>query len=220
MPGNHKNLIIDRSDIMRDDIVAQFKDNLSSLFDYIIFDTPPAGLLQESALAAADIIVIPSKAECKGLDAINQTLMAINRLHAGKETALRCLSTMYDRRISEHRTNADLIQGQLPNHLHWRHPYRSQDDRGVASYGKTIWGTILVATHATSTTPSSTSSQPRLDQMSSRYSTCIICHHPVVEIAGRWYHIATSTIPTQMCDSPTAKPIEHGGFRFYVPTRL
>lgn len=48
--------------------------------------------------------------------------------------------------------------------------------------------------------------------MSSRYSTCIICHHPVVEIAGRWYHIATSTIPTQMCDSPTAKPIEHGSF--------
>lgn len=140
MPGNHKNLIIDRSDIMRDDIVAQFKDNLSSLFDYIIFDTPPAGLLQESALAAADIIVIPSKAECKGLDAINQTLMAINRLHAGKEKQpyTMLVNTMYDRRISEHRTNADLIQANFPTIYTGVIPYRAKMIE-CASYGKTIW---------------------------------------------------------------------------------
>ena len=79
--------------------------------------------------------------------------------------------------------------------------------------------TILIATHATiyNALIDINHSQGWI-RMSSRYSTRIICHHPVVEIAGKpQYHIATSTIPTQMCDSPTAKPIEYGSFRFYVP---
>lgn len=140
MPGNRKNLIIDRSDIMRDDIVAQFKDSLSRTFDYIVFDTPPAGLLQESAIAAADIVIIPSKAECKGLDAINHTLKAIARLHTGKEKQPHTLllNTMYDRRINEHRANADIIHANFPTIYVGTMPYRAKMIE-CASYGKTIW---------------------------------------------------------------------------------
>ena len=120
----HKNLIIDRSDIMRTTSSPSSRDNLSSLFDYIIFDNPPAGLLQESALSPPLTSSSSQQSRVQGLDAINQTLMAINRLQlAETKQPYTCLSQhharpSHQRAPYQRRFNPD----QLPSHLHWRHP--------------------------------------------------------------------------------------------------
>ena len=138
LPGNSKNKIIDRSDLMRDDIAATFRRQFDTVFDYVVFDTPPSGLLQESALTIADAVVIPSKTETKGMEAITKTIAAVERLQDSVRPSICILATIYDQRIGEHKTNLALLKGEFPDHFVGAIPYRAKLIE-CASYGKTIW---------------------------------------------------------------------------------
>lgn len=138
MPGNSKNKIIERSDLFRDDIANLYRSEIAKAFDYIVFDTPPSGLLQESALALADTVIIPSKTESKGLEAITKTIASVNRLHEYGQPAIHILATMYDQRIGEHKANIELLREHFATQFVGAIPYRAKMIE-CASYGKTIW---------------------------------------------------------------------------------
>jgi chromosome partitioning protein len=66
----------------------------------VVVDTPAYGHLQESAIAAADHIVIPVRCELLGLDGVNATLALAARLNP--TATVHILPTGVDLRLREH----------------------------------------------------------------------------------------------------------------------
>lgn len=138
LPGNSKNKIIDRIDFTPQAIYDLFVTNLDGMFDYILFDTAPSGLLQESAIKMADILIIPTKTETKGMEAITKTRNAITRLRHDNPPLTLILATLFDKRIKEHKDNYAAIEQHYPNELIGAIPYRAKLIE-CASYGRTAW---------------------------------------------------------------------------------
>jgi chromosome partitioning protein len=83
---------------------------------YIILDTAPSlGGIQERALWAADLVIIPSSAEYLGTDGvrqIGQMLVKLQTEKAWRGALLGILPTMYHEQLREHKASlGDLQQG-------------------------------------------------------------------------------------------------------------
>lgn len=81
--------------------------------DYIIFDTSPSvGGLQERAIWAADLVIIPCATEFASLEAVGNTIVTLHALQKERAWAgglLGILPTFYDDKTRESRTSlADL----------------------------------------------------------------------------------------------------------------
>ena len=77
-------------------------------FEYIVIDTASKGLLQECAVAAADVLVVPFEPELYGVDGLHGTLAIVEQLNPHAPVIL--LPTLVDRRIRVHQeTIAELI---------------------------------------------------------------------------------------------------------------
>ena len=81
--------------------------------DYILFDCPPAlAVTTRSAMAAADLLVVPTQAEFFSANALKDVLELIRetRQHENPELRYRILLTMLDRRNRIHRTLFERIR--------------------------------------------------------------------------------------------------------------
>jgi chromosome partitioning protein len=85
--------------------------NLS--YDYILFDCPPAlGAITQNALAAADLLLIPTQAEYFSAYALRNMMALIRRIREEENPnlAYRVLVTMLDRRNRTHRNIHDQLR--------------------------------------------------------------------------------------------------------------
>jgi len=82
-------------------------------YDYIILDCPPSmGVVTTNALAAADLLVIPTQAEYFSAYALRDMMALIRQIRkeANPGLAYRILITMLDQRNRTHRTIRDQLQ--------------------------------------------------------------------------------------------------------------
>jgi chromosome partitioning protein len=95
-------------------------DHLATLLDapefnsgklhYIVMDTAPsAGIIQEMALYAADLVVIPSAVDFLALEGVNKIAQTIQALRKGDLPAVRVQPTFFDEVTKESRINLDLL---------------------------------------------------------------------------------------------------------------
>ena len=96
------------------DVLSRFSNN--GHLDYIIIDTAPSvGGVQERALWAADLAVIPSSTEylaTDGVKKITRTLVALQREKSWQGALIGVLPTMYRERLNEHKASiAELNKG-------------------------------------------------------------------------------------------------------------
>lgn len=109
----------------------------------VVIDTAAGGLFQEAALAAADQVVIPFRAEALGLDSMFQTLELIRQL--APRASVTLLPTAFDVRLSEQRDNLAMVKNEFGADYglgdDWN-DYVIRQRIAVAeavSFGKTIW---------------------------------------------------------------------------------
>jgi chromosome partitioning protein len=124
------------------DVVRQLFESITKEYDCIIFDTAPSvGGIQERAIYAADLVLIPSATEFLSIDGLAQMmeLLAVlkDKWHwSGK--LLGILPTFYDEQTSEsHKSLVELQEGFGESVLKPIH--RATILRGCAAEGKTIF---------------------------------------------------------------------------------
>lgn len=110
---------------------------------FAVVDTAAGGLFQEAALAAADQVVIPFRAEALGIDSMFQTMELIRQI--APKARLTLLPTAFDMRLKEQRENLAMVVNEFgPEYgldRDWG-GYVIRVRTAVAeatSYGKTIW---------------------------------------------------------------------------------
>lgn len=82
-------------------------------YDYILFDCPPAlGAITRNALAAADLLLIPTQAEYFSAYALRNMMTLIRKIREtdNPDLAYRILVTMLDRRNRTHRNINDQLR--------------------------------------------------------------------------------------------------------------
>jgi chromosome partitioning protein len=82
-------------------------------YDYIILDCPPAlGAITQNALAAADLLLIPTQAEYFSAYALRNMMTLIRRIREehNPNLAYRILVTMLDKRNRTHRNIHDQLR--------------------------------------------------------------------------------------------------------------
>jgi chromosome partitioning protein len=111
--------------------------------EYVVVDTAAGGLFQEAALAAADQVVIPFRAETLGIDSMFQTLELMRQLSPHARVTL--LPTAFDMRLKEQRENLQMVINEFGADYglsrDWdRYVIRARTAVSEAtSYGKTIF---------------------------------------------------------------------------------
>lgn len=101
---------------MRSNYLSTLRNSLmaSSLsYDYVLMDCPPAlGAITLNALAAADLLIIPTQAEYFSAYALRNMMGSIRRIRqdTNPNLAYRILVTLLDRRNRTHRNIFDQLQ--------------------------------------------------------------------------------------------------------------
>jgi chromosome partitioning protein len=109
---------------------------------YILIDTSPSvGGLQERALWAADLVVIPSATEFLSLDGVRQISSTLSLLQTEKRwggALLGVLPTFYDEQTRESRSALDDLRSGFGDRV-LAPVHRATLLRECASEGKTLW---------------------------------------------------------------------------------
>jgi len=114
-PANHDLAMAERYMDVRDDYERILQNAVSDTpgFDYIMIDCPPAlGPLTQSALTAADLLVIPTQCEYFSAHAVREVLFLVRAIREQSNPLLRyrLLLTMVDRRNRIHRQLEEQIR--------------------------------------------------------------------------------------------------------------
>lgn len=110
-------------------------------YDFIIFDTPPQGLLQECAIYSADLLVSPVPVDYPGMDGVAQFVQTIQSLgvREGRPLApLYVIPMFVDLRTSESKYNLALLKERFGDHVLTPVPARTRMREAIAE-GKTIF---------------------------------------------------------------------------------
>ena len=112
-------------------------DALAAGYDYLVIDTPPSGLLQEAAIHAAHVVIIPVHCEALGMDGVAATINIIARV-GSRSPRVIILPTSYMPHINEHDYNRTLLDDTYPGQV------ASPVLRRIAvaechAQGKTVW---------------------------------------------------------------------------------
>jgi chromosome partitioning protein len=110
-------------------------------YDYILFDTPPQGLLQECAIYSADIVVVPVPVDYPGMDGAAQFLHGVRHLQdrARLGQAPTVIVPMFvDSRTSESRHNLGVLQERFSEAVLTSVPVRTRMREAIAE-GQTIY---------------------------------------------------------------------------------
>jgi chromosome partitioning protein len=139
LPGSKRTLSAVRTLSDEGGMLSAIKDRLKrARYDYVVLDNPPgAGGLQEAALFAADLVVIPAdSASLTGVADLVRTLAAIND-RGGKARLLGILPTFFDA-TTESKTNLATLQARFPDLV--LDPIRRRVAlRECWAVGQTIW---------------------------------------------------------------------------------
>jgi chromosome partitioning protein len=124
------------------DALAQFLKPLSRTgLDFVVLDTSPSvGGMQERALYAADLVVIPTATDFLSADAVAATIatMNYNQVHGWTGALLGVLPTFYDAVTTESRKVLADLKELYPGQV--LEPIRRRTIlRECAAEGKTIW---------------------------------------------------------------------------------
>ncbi len=98
-------------------ILRQALDQIR-VYDTIILDCPPSmGSLTQNALAAANLLIIPTQAEYFSAYALRNVMGVIRSIRTQDNPALvyRILITMFDRRIGSHKTISKQLRSTFGN---------------------------------------------------------------------------------------------------------
>jgi len=116
--------------------------SLSKEYDYILFDTAPsAGGLQERAIWASNLVIIPAATEFLSIDGIRQMaqlLADLTNQRAWQGTLLGVLPTFYDTVTKHSRVAMQSLKGTFGERL-LAPIRRSTILRECAADGQTIW---------------------------------------------------------------------------------
>lgn len=93
--------------------IADTIDLLAASYDYVVFDTPASGILQEAAISCADVVIIPVHCEALGMDGVAATMNVIKRI-AQRDPQVIIVPTSYDTRLNEHMFNLGLLRDAYP----------------------------------------------------------------------------------------------------------
>lgn len=105
-------------------------------YDFVVFDTPASGVLQESAIAISNVLVIPGIMEALALDSVAATLQVVKKLDNNLKTLI--LPTLFDKRVKEHGLNLELLRNTYGDMVAQPIPQRSFVKECSAN-GMTIW---------------------------------------------------------------------------------
>lgn len=102
----------------------------------LVIDTPASGLLQEAALAAADVLIIPFRCDVLSVDGIEATLGLLKALK--HEPRVILLPVAVERRLKEQNYNLGIVTDKYPELVADAVPSRAAVAEAVA-WGRTIW---------------------------------------------------------------------------------
>lgn len=122
MPGSQKTIALvgalkaqlDAKQIQIADIARRFT-LLAGEVDHVVIDTPASGILQEAAVLAADLVIIPTGLERLDMESVPATLAMIEALRPGQQVGI--LPTLMDNRIGDHRSNLEALRAQYPGQV-------------------------------------------------------------------------------------------------------
>ena len=114
-------------------IVAQLR-LLAADWDYVILDTHNGGVLQEVALAAADVLIVPVLCELLGMDGVASVLQIAEQVGSGRQAII--VPTDFDARLNEHNYNHGLLRYAYPGMVSVPIPARTAVPAAMAA-GKT-----------------------------------------------------------------------------------
>jgi chromosome partitioning protein len=117
------------------ELVAQVRA-LAAGHAYVVLDTHPSGLLQEVAMRVADALVLPVRLEALALDGAAATLEMVRAIGQPGQSIL--LPTMYDERLTSHRSNYALLQRAFGGMVAAPVPNRVAVAEAHAA-GQTVW---------------------------------------------------------------------------------
>lgn len=121
--------------------IADVIKPLRERYEWILFDTAPSvGGLQERAIFAADLVLVPTACEFLSSDGVSQVLDLLRRLRnqGWRGGLMGILPTMYDERTTESRTTLSQLQGAFPEHT-LPPIHRATVFRELAARGQTIF---------------------------------------------------------------------------------
>lgn len=110
-------------------------------YDYIVFDTPPQGLLQECAVYSADVIVLPVPVDYLGMDGAVQFGHFIDQMRSREKlpvVRVLAIPMFVDMRTNESRANLAELEKQFGDRLLPSVPVRTRMREAIAE-GKTIF---------------------------------------------------------------------------------
>lgn len=89
---------------------------LDQAYADVVIDTASAGALQESAILAADVVVIPARAESLGVDGVRMTVAAVDHLRRGAARVV-VAPVAVDSRLAEHARNLEILRAEFGGDL-------------------------------------------------------------------------------------------------------
>lgn len=110
-------------------------------YDFVLFDTPPQGLLQECAIYSAHILLMPTPVDYPGMDGAAQFVQVVQKLQAreGLAPALLYVIPMFvDLRTTESKYNLRLLQERFGDKVLTAVPVRTRMREAIAE-GATIF---------------------------------------------------------------------------------
>jgi len=110
-------------------------------YDYLVFDTPPQGLLQECALYSTARLVIPVPVDYPGMDGAAQFVQVVQSIQVREHLPppVRWFVPMFvDLRTSESKYNLRLLQERFGDQVSTPIPVRTRMREAIAE-GKTIF---------------------------------------------------------------------------------
>jgi chromosome partitioning protein len=115
---------------------------LAKAYDYIVFDTAPSvGGIQERAIYAASLVIIPTATEFLSLDGLAKmttTLGALREVHRWEGRLIGILPTFYDEQTRESRESMTQLQDAFPERI-LSPIHRATILRECAAEGKTVF---------------------------------------------------------------------------------
>lgn len=110
-------------------------------YDYILFDTPPQGLLQECAVYSADLLVVPVPVDYPGMDGAAQFMHLVQHLQNRErleQIPILVVPMFVDLRTSESRHNLDILRQRFGEQVVTPIPVRTRMREAIAE-GVTIF---------------------------------------------------------------------------------
>lgn len=123
------------------DLLEQRIVDRAAGYDYILFDTPPQGLLQECAVYSADLLVVPVPVDYPGMDGAAQFVQVVAHLQTRErlgQAPLLVVPMFVDARTSESRYNLDVLRERFSDRVLTPVPVRTRMREAIAE-GETIF---------------------------------------------------------------------------------